>query len=92
MEKAVADDALSKFEYANSDLDKSKFIQVSSDRSNVSLKFLDLLNEKRREKDLKELISVGVCGLHTVSKAFLNAEQSTDWNVKEVLMAMHKFF
>ena len=41
---------------------------------------------------MKKLIFIGTCGLHTVSRAFQNAEQSTDWNVKKILMAMHKIF
>ena len=53
--KAAAEDALAKFESASSDLYKSKFMQVSSGRPNVNLEFLDLLNEKWKDKDLKEL-------------------------------------
>ena len=56
------------------------------------MKFLDILNEKRRNECLNELISIGTCGLHTVSRAFQNAENSTDWNIKNVLSAMHKIF
>ena len=41
---------------------------------------------------MKKLIFIGLCVLHTVSRAFQNAEQSTDWNVKKILMAMHKIF
>ena len=73
-------------------LPKQKCIQISSDDPNVNLKFLNLLNEKRRNEYLNELISIGTCGLHTVSRAFQNAENSTDWNIKKVLSAMHKIF
>ena len=90
--KAAANDVLAKFEAASSELDRTKFIQVSSDRPNVNLKFLELLCKKRQDEDLKKLIFIGTCGLHTVSRAFQNAEQSTDWNVKKILMAMHKIF
>ena len=41
---------------------------------------------------MKKLIFIGTCGLHTVSRAFQIAEESTDWNVKKNLMAMHKIF
>ena len=56
------------------------------------MKFLDLLNEKRRNECLNELISIGTCGLHTVSRAFQNAENSSGWSIKKVLSAMHKIF
>ena len=92
MGKAAANDVLAKFEAASSELDRTKFIQVPSDGPNVNLKFLELLCEKRQDEDLKKLIFIGTCGLHTVSRAFQNAEQSTDWNVKKILMAMHKIF
>ena len=39
-----------------------------------------------------EIIGIGTCGLHTVSRAFQNAENSTDWNIKKVFSAMHKLF
>ena len=83
---------LPSFRQAGSELDRTKFIQVLSDGPNVNLKFLELLCEKRQDEDLKKLILIGTCGLYTVSRAFQNAEQSTDWNVKKILMAMHKIF
>ena len=61
---------LQKFEDANFELAKQKCIQISSDGPNVHLTFLSLLNEKRRDECLNELISIGTCGLHTVSRAF----------------------
>ena len=60
-------------------LPKQKCIQISSNDPNVNLKFLDLLNEKRRNEYLNDLISIGTCGLYTVSRAFQNAENSTDY-------------
>ena len=83
---------LQKFEDANFGLAKQKCIQISSDGPNVHLTFLSLLNEKRRDECLNELISIGTCGLHTVSRAFQNAENSTDWNMKKVVSAIHKIF
>ena len=53
MGKAVANDVLAKFEAASSELDRTKFIQVSSDGPNVSLKFLELLCKKCQDEDLK---------------------------------------
>ena len=90
--KSSAVDELQKFEDAGFKLPKQKCIQISSDGPNVNLKFFDLLNEKHRNECLNELISIGTCGLQTVSRAFQNAENSTDWNIKKVLSAMHKIF
>ena len=73
-------------------LNYQKCNQTSSDGPNVNLKFLDLLNEKRRDDCLNELISIDTCGLHTVTRVFQNAENSTDWCIKKVLSAMHKIF
>ena len=73
-------------------LNYQKCNQTSSDGPNVNLKFLDLLIEKRRHDCLNELISIGTCGLHTVTRVFQNAENSTDWNIKKVLSAMHEIF
>ena len=66
MGKAVANALLAKFEAASSELGRTKSIQVSSDRPNVNLKFLELLCEKRQDEDLKKLIFIGTCGLHIV--------------------------
>ena len=75
------------FKDASFELPKQKCIQISSDGWNVNL-----LNEKRRNGCLNKLISIGTCGLHTVSRGFQNAENSTDWNIITVLSAMHKIF
>ena len=80
---------LQKFEDASFELPKQKCIQISSDGPNVNLKFLDLLNEKSRNECLNELISIGTCCRHTVSKVFQNAESSTDSNFKKVLSTMY---
>ena len=48
--------------------------------------------KSEEDQDLKELISIGTCGLHTVIRAFQNALLSTDWNVKKILISMHQIF
>ena len=83
---------LRKFEDACFKLPKQKCIQISSDGSNVSLKFLDLLNEKHRDECLNELISIDTFGIHTASRAFQNAENSTDWNIKKFYQLCIKYF
>ena len=66
MGKAASNDVIAKFEAASSELERTKFVQVSSDGPNVNLKFLELLCEKRQDEDLKKLIFIGTCGLYTV--------------------------
>ena len=78
MERAVATDVLEKFESA---LQKEKIIEASSDRPNVNLKFLEMLDEKRKDSNLSKLISIGTCGLHTLNLAFQNGENTTGWNL-----------
>ena len=74
IDKAGADDALAKFESASSDLVKSKFTQVFSDRPNITLKFFDFLKEKQKDEVLKKLTYIGPCGRHTINRAFQNVE------------------
>ena len=90
--KSSAVDVLWKFEDVSFKLPKQKCIRISSDGPNANLKFLNLLNEKCRNECLNELISTDTCGLHIVKRAFQNVENSTDWNIKKVLSAMHKLF
>ena len=54
-----------------------------------TVKFLELLGEKRRDNGLNELISIGTCSLHMVNRAFQNAENSTIWNIKELVCGKH---
>ena len=56
------------------------------------MKFTELLAEKLKDDGLNELISIDNCSLHTVSRAFQNAENSTIGNIKKILRAMHKIF
>ena len=81
--KSSAVDVLQKFKDASFELPQRKCIQISSNGPNVNLKFLSLVNEKHRNECLNELISTGLCGLQTVSRAFKNVENSTDSNVKK---------
>ena len=91
MGKAAATDVLTTFEVASKDLMKDKFVQVSSDGPNVNLKFLDLLDEKRKDDGLNQLISIGTCGLHTVNRAFQNAENVTNWDIKKYYVPCIKY-
>ena len=90
MGKVTALVVLENFEAVNKGLIKNKIILVLSDGPNFNLKFLELLPEKRKGDGLNELTSIGTCSLHTVIRAFQNAENSTIWNVEKLLCAMYK--
>ena len=62
---------------------------MSYSRPSVNLKFFDILQEKRKDAEIKELIFIGRCGLHIMHHSFQNASQ---WNQKKVLIAMFKIF
>lgn len=64
--------------------------KVSSDGPNVNLKFLDIVKEERKDKDLKELLNVGTCGLHTVHGALKHGGKASGWNIDKVLSAIFK--
>ena len=58
----------------------------------MNLKFLGILNEKRKNPELKELISIGTCGLHTIHCAFQHGAEALTWDMKKLLGAMFKLF
>ena len=58
----------------------------------MNLKFLGILNEKRKNSELKELISIGTCGLHTIHRAFQHGGEASTWDMKKLLGAMFKLF
>ena len=92
MGKVTAPDVLENFEAAGEGLNKNKFIQLLSDGPNVNFKLLELLTETRKDDGLNDLISIGTCSLHTVNRAFQNAENSTMRNIKKLLCALYNIF
>ena len=58
----------------------------------MNLKFLGILNEKRKNSELKELISIGTCGFHTIHRAFQHGAEASTWDMKKLLGAMFKLF
>ena len=65
-------------------------LKVSSDGPNINLKFLDIAREERKDNDLKGLLEVGTCGLHTVHGALKHAENASGWNIDKILSAIFK--
>ena len=70
MGKTTKADVLENFEAASEGLNKNIFIQVLPHGPNVSLKFLELLAEKRKYDGLNKFISIGNCSLHTAIEHF----------------------
>ena len=65
-------------------------LKVSSDGPNVNLKFLDIVREERKDNDLKGLLEVGTCGLHTVHGALKHGGKASGWNIDKILSAIFK--
>ena len=71
---------------------KNKILQVFSDQPNVSLSFLKILEEHRRDAELNPLIGIDTCRLHTVHNLFKYGEKESNWNVKKLLNSILKLF
>ena len=61
----------------------SCFLQVSRDGPNVKLKFLDILKEKQKNAEMKELIPIATCSLHTIHHGFQHEENASQWNLEK---------
>ena len=72
-------------------LDLKKLLQVSTDGPNVNGVFFSELCNYQTENDISKLLSTGSCGFHAINGALKTGEQSTDWKLKKVLRALHKF-
>ena len=58
----------------------------------MNLKFLGISNEKRKNSELKELISNGTCRLNIIHRAFQHGAEASTWDMKKLLRAMFKLF
>ena len=71
------------------ELDKNN-LQISSDGTNVNLKFLELMAENRESEELLPVIDIRTCGLHTVQNSLKTGIKSSRWVVGKVMKAMWK--
>ena len=53
---------------------------------------MDIVLEQRRDDNLKQLLEVGNCGLHTVHNGFKHDGKASGWWIDKVLRAMYKIF
>ena len=63
---AFAQDLYEKFISYQLEIEPNKLLQVSSNRPNVNLVFLDILNRFRQGIEQPHSVKIGTCGLHTV--------------------------
>ena len=87
---AKAEQILESFIEGSKKLDPSKTLQVSSDRPNVNLKFLELYGEKREMDEVPRLVDIGTCGLHTVHGSLKDGIKSSGWEIVKILKAVFK--
>ena len=87
---AIATDIQEAFISGIKKLDKNNFLQTSSDRPKVNLKFLELMAENRETEKLSPLIDTGTCRLHTVHNSLKAGIKSSRWIVGKVMKAMWK--
>ena len=53
-----------------------------SDGPNVTLSFLKILDEYRRDAELSLLIDLGICGLHMVQNSFKYGEKESQGTLR----------
>ena len=76
---------IEKFEQCLKKLENNKLILVSSDGPNVNLAFFNILNNKRSDDELSQLINIGTCGLHTLRNSFKQDEKTSGWKISKLL-------
>ena len=83
-------DLLKALEDALKDIDSSKIIQVSMDGPNTNLKFLEEYKKRRETEELKDIIDIGTCILHTVHGSFEKVVERSNWEMKKLLKGSHR--
>ena len=53
---------------------------------------MDILDGKRKDAKMDDLIFIGTCGLHTIHHAFEHDEEASKWHIKKLLAAIFKIF
>ena len=65
--------------------------QVSTDRPNTSILFLERLQKERKDDELSELIDIGSCNLHTVHGCLADGVKASEWDLKKLLQRLLSF-
>lgn len=92
--RATAQDLLDSFITGIHPLDIKKILQISMDGPNVNLSFLKKFQDKIKEDnpDGKNLVNIGVCGLHVVNGAIKTGLQDVNWDVNYFLRDAYYIF
>ena len=90
MDKASVKDVFESFSACLSGISEGKLFPVFSDGPNVNLSFLELLEEDRNEKELSQLAHIRTCGLHTLKNSMKHSKKESGWNVKKLLISLHR--
>ncbi|GBN08075.1 hypothetical protein AVEN_273829-1 [Araneus ventricosus] len=85
-----AEDLMTGFKTALTDLDLKKIIQISMDGPNVNFKFLNNLRKELSNSTSEPvLLHLGSCGSHTLHCAFKATFAETEWNIVVYLRALY---
>ena len=88
----TAADLIKNFNDGLTGTDPSKNLQISMDRPNVNIKFLEIIKKEREEAKLSNLIDIGSCDLHAVHGSFKTACEKTEWDIKRLLKSCFQVF
>ena len=69
----------------------SKVVQLWMDGPNVNLKLHALMDDKlcSETEGALALLSVGLCGLHTVHNAFKAGAKASEWGIDDILSSLY---
>lgn len=91
MGHATAENLLTSFKLALTEVPLKMIMQVSMDGPSVNWKFVDLLTTSLGE-DTIQILELGSCGLHVIHGAFQTGHKASGWNVNAYLRALYGIF
>ena len=89
---STAADLIKNFNDGLTGIDPSRNLQISMDRPNVNIKFLEMIKKDSEEAKLNKLIDIGSCDLHAVHGSFKTACEKTEWDIKRLLKSCFQVF
>ena len=86
----TAKDLLNNFNDCLKDVDTSKVLHVSMDGPSTNKLFLEEMQKERRLEQMREVIDIGTCNLHTIHGAFETGVVKSGWNLKNLLKGAYR--
>lgn len=74
---------------AKRELNDEKLLQLAMDGPTVNWNVLEMLDDKRIEKELNKTLNIGSCSQHIIHGALQTGTTSTKWNIDKLLKAMY---